>query len=438
MPLHKRLKHDSILHLPGDYSLTVGDVVNSSQGIKNREAHAKLKYLLPVLAKRYTFNDYTHLLVPAIVYCANKREAPPLWMLIPGPSSYGKTTAIEFILGLDHVMELGNITAAGLMSGAKKDSEEATGGILAKSMAEGGWSIFTFKDMTSVLSGDSKDIEKTLSALREIYDGSWARHLGTEGGRSFTYQGKCGLVGGLTYQAANKMHHRGAEMGERCLHCYVPPVTGTHASKAVGKRAIMNIFAKDLGVDVPSNEDIKDLYLDWMASYDSTASAIDMAEIDRLAEYAEIIAACRVYVPRDRNHQISGHAHAEATARCAGELSLFFSAARGLGLPTSLLWQMVKNIVSSTMPVDRVNLTRTMTRLLADKSEVSAKEIADYAAHHPEQGLFSWHATDNTKLIRDLEDLLATGVIRTVKKASATRYAWNEDRLQGQFFKKLM
>lgn len=445
MPIHRRLKLDTAHNSrSGDYSLMVGDVINAHpQGIANKSAGETLKKLLPRLAKRYAFKDYTHLLIPAIVYCANKRSnAPPLWMLVPGPSSLGKTTAINFILGLDHVHELGNITAAGFLSGAKKDSEQATGGILAQSMAEGGWSIFTFKDMTSILSGDSKDIEKTLSALREIYDGNWSRHLGTEGGRKFEYTGKCGIVGGLTLQAAEKMHHRGAEMGERCLHCYIPPVTNTRMSKTIGKQAIMNIFAKDLGRDIPDDEELKDLYVTWMGQFDQDAATLDIDEIDSLAEYAEVIASCRVHIPKDRNHKLTGIPHAEATARAAGELALMFAAARGLGIATPQIWQMVRNVTSSTMPVKRINLTRGLTSLLSEKSEVTLKEIAEHSYRNPDSGLFAWPIADGGQMLaQQIEDLMMIGIVKQVKKGGtgiAAKYTWDDGTIAGQYFKKLM
>jgi hypothetical protein len=39
------------------------------------------------------------------------------------------------------------------------------------------------KDFGSVLSMHPETKAETLAALREVYDGAWARHLGTDGGR---------------------------------------------------------------------------------------------------------------------------------------------------------------------------------------------------------------------------------------------------------------
>ena len=37
---------------------------------------------------------------------------------------------------------------------------------------------------------------EVLAALREVYDGAWTRHLGSDGGRTLAWQGKVGLVFG--------------------------------------------------------------------------------------------------------------------------------------------------------------------------------------------------------------------------------------------------
>jgi hypothetical protein len=36
-----------------------------------------------------------------------------------------------------------------------------------------------------------------LAALREIYDGAWTRHLGTDGGRKISWSGKLAFLGGV-------------------------------------------------------------------------------------------------------------------------------------------------------------------------------------------------------------------------------------------------
>jgi hypothetical protein len=44
-----------------------------------------------------------------------------------------------------------------------------------------------------------------LAALREVYDGSWDRHVGVDGGKTLHWDGKLGLVAGVT--TAVDSHH---------------------------------------------------------------------------------------------------------------------------------------------------------------------------------------------------------------------------------------
>ena len=41
-------------------------------------------------------------------------------------------------------------------------------------------------------------MSEMLDALREIYDGKWVRHLGTDGGKTLNWEGKLGLIFGCT------------------------------------------------------------------------------------------------------------------------------------------------------------------------------------------------------------------------------------------------
>jgi len=54
------------------------------------------------------------------------------------------------------------------------------------------------KDFTSVLAQNRDTRAEAMAALREVYDGRWDRPIGADGGRVLSWQGKCGLIGGVT------------------------------------------------------------------------------------------------------------------------------------------------------------------------------------------------------------------------------------------------
>jgi hypothetical protein len=52
--------------------------------------------------------------------------------------------------------------------------------------------------------------------LREVYDGSWARPVGTDGGKVLRWRGKVGLIAGCT-NAYDKHHSVISQLGDRFL-----------------------------------------------------------------------------------------------------------------------------------------------------------------------------------------------------------------------------
>ena len=63
---------------------------------------------------------------------------------------------------------------------------------------------------------------QVLAALREVYDGRWDREVGTEGGQTLTWKGKCGFLAGCT-TAIDKAHSVMNDMGPRSLFVRLPP-----------------------------------------------------------------------------------------------------------------------------------------------------------------------------------------------------------------------
>ena len=62
-----------------------------------------------------------------------------------------------------------------------------------------------------------------LAALREVYDGTWTRHVGTDGGRTLSWHGRVGLIGGCT-PTIDRHHAVMGAMGERLTLYRLPEV----------------------------------------------------------------------------------------------------------------------------------------------------------------------------------------------------------------------
>jgi hypothetical protein len=152
---------------------------------------------------------------------ANRRDGDPVWVLVVAPPGTGKTEAIQPLAGLDDVWPTATLTEAALLSGTpRREAKGAKGGLLKEI---GDFGIILCKDFGSVLSMNRDSRALVLAALREIYDGSWTRRVGTDGGRELSWSGKVGLVAGCTPVIDSHYAVLGA-MGDRMAFYRLPKV----------------------------------------------------------------------------------------------------------------------------------------------------------------------------------------------------------------------
>ena len=91
---------------------------------------------------------------------------------------------------------------------------------------------------TSVLAQNRDTRAAVLAALREVFDGSWTRHVGTDGGKTLHWSGKVGFVAGCT-PAVDMAHAVIGAMGERMALFRLPMCDpGQVAAEALGHIAI--------------------------------------------------------------------------------------------------------------------------------------------------------------------------------------------------------
>ena len=153
-------------------------------------------------------------------YAANRLAGDPVWVLLVGPSSGGKGEVINPFETLPYTHRAAQVSEASLLSGTGRDSrsDDATGGLLYQ---VGEFGILVMKDLTSVFTMNRDERGTALSALRHCYDGSWFRPLGAEGGRVLRWEGKLGIIGGVT-EAIDTEHAVMASLGPRFLLYRLP------------------------------------------------------------------------------------------------------------------------------------------------------------------------------------------------------------------------
>ena len=82
--------------------------------------------------------------------------------------------------------------------------------------------VLVFKDFTTVVSEHDSTRNRLFACLREIYDGRFTRLLGTKGGRTFEWEGKAGLIGGVT-EAIDTVNLGLPASGSSTTDCLISP-----------------------------------------------------------------------------------------------------------------------------------------------------------------------------------------------------------------------
>ena len=122
----------------------------------------------------------------------------PVWLLVIGGSGGLKTETVTAARLMPGATKTSTITSVGaLLSGTAQQqrAKDATGGLLRRIGNPG---LLLIKDVSSILSMNRDARALVLSALREVYDGSWVREVGTDGGRTISWAGRIVVIGAVT------------------------------------------------------------------------------------------------------------------------------------------------------------------------------------------------------------------------------------------------
>jgi hypothetical protein len=293
---------------------------------------------------------------------AQRLDRDPVWTLYVAPPGWGKTEALQAAAELPDVYPTATLTEPALLSGtAKRDRDKgATGGLLP-TIGESG--IILCKDFGSVLSMHRESRGQVLAALREVYDGSWTRHVGVDGGKTLSWSGKVGFLGGCT-PTIDRAHAVMATMGERFLLYRLPEIepgrqatlalahTGREAEmRAELGHAVAGVFATELG----------------------EPRRLDDAERERLIALATFAVKARSPVERDgHTREIELVPESEAPARLAKVVEALLAGLDSLGVERWVAWRVAAKAALDCVP----RLRRQAVEFLAVHGESGTKDVA--------------------------------------------------------------
>jgi hypothetical protein len=168
------------------------------------------------------FRKHLHVPDPIVLYVvlatviANRiTEGDPVWIVIVGGSSRGKTEILIALSGYEGIRIVGSLTAPALLSGTsrKERAANAKGGILREIGARG---VLVVKDLGAILAMQRDSRVEVLQGLRETFDGRYTRDVGIDGGTTLVWEGHAGLIGAAT-SALDRAHAVLSALGERWL-----------------------------------------------------------------------------------------------------------------------------------------------------------------------------------------------------------------------------
>jgi hypothetical protein len=330
--------------------------------------------------------DETPVLATLGAVAANHLPGDPVWLLAVGPPGCGKSEIVSSTCALQAVHPAATLTEPALLSGTPK-KEHGTGakGGLLRQIGEFG--IIACKDFGSVLSMHRDARSALLAALREIYDGSWTRHVGTDGGRTLHWTGKVGVIAGCT-ETIDRHHAVMGAMGERFVLLRMPDTDpAEQARRALSHAGRENEMRAELAAAVNH----------LLSSGLHEPQELSLPDREYLVSLATLVVRCRSAVERDGySREIELVPTAEAPTRLIVVLSRLLAGLDAIGLDRRASWPVVRKVALDSIPELR---RRILTALNEGGESLTTSQLGE-AIRHP---------TNTTR--RSAEDLAAHGLV---------------------------
>lgn len=334
---------------------------------------------------------------------ANLIPGDPLWLLFVGSPSSGKTEVVNPFADLGYVHPVATLTEAALLSGTpkKEQANGAKGGLLRQL---GDFGVILVKDFSGVLSMNRDARAQVLSALREVYDGSWTRLVGSEGGRQLHWNGKAGLVGAVT-PSIDRHHAVMGALGERFV-LYRVHVVDPHAqaTRRLANRGRERQMRAELARAV-------DTVL-AQVNADAPPRVLDAAEVTQLVDLAAYAVQARTAVERDGySGDVLVMPSLEAPGRLVGALGALLSGAEAVGADIATAWRIVTKAAWDCVP----ELRRVLLHRLHDHPDARLSELVA-ATGIPRK-----------TAERAVDDLVLLGLVERHKEGDHDTAAWRYD-----------
>jgi hypothetical protein len=304
---------------------------------------ATIAQVLEVFDRWLILRDKTPIYAVLGAVAANLLPGDPVWLGVVGPPSSAKTEILNSISMLPKVVQVATLTPAGLLSGTpKKQAAKGTQGGLLRQIGDFG--ILALKDFGSILSMHQESKAEVLAALREIYDGAWIRHVGSDGGRTLAWRGKLGLIFACT--GVIDLHYSviGA-MGDRSLLSRLAP-----QARGQFKRGLQHIGPAAAQMRNELSTAVAQLF----AGRRTEPRPLSDDEIARIEDTIMLVVRLRGAVARDsRTRDLEAVFGAEGTARIGLALERLLAGLDTLGVERRTAFEVIEAVALDSVPPNR-------------------------------------------------------------------------------------
>jgi hypothetical protein len=278
------------------------------------------------------------------VAAVEKLDGDPVWLLIVSGSGAAKTETIVPLGKCTGAIIVSTISSEGafLSATGKHDrSADATGGLL-REMGDRG--ILIFKDFTSILAMSRDRRDDVLKALREIYDGYWRRQVGTDGGRSFEWEGRIVLVGAVT-SAYDRAREVISKLGDRFVLLRVNS-NDVAARRDAAKSAVLGV-----GTEEKMRGNLTRLVTGLVENINTgDAFKPNASETEAIIDAADLVTRARTAVDRAPNGEVEEAHMLEMPTRFPKELVQLFRGATAIKLDRASAMRLVIRAARDSMP----------------------------------------------------------------------------------------
>lgn len=317
--------------------------------------------------------------VLAVMACAVSvvdENGEPLWLLLIGPSSGGKTEPIKMMSGLADKQE-SYITLAGLLAqrmGRKGLLRPKTG--LLADIGDDCNALCTISDLSSLLGGGSKlsGAQQTgvFDALRDIYDGQYKRSMNEVNPE---WNGRLTFIAACT-PAIDQMHSFVNTLGPRWVNFRLEQRDGDQRDQV----ADMVITRKNLSENRAEVANQITQLVEAARGRLGDVIAND-AMIDLVKECADLGTYGRATVPRDYQGRIDGEPHWEEPGRLTLQLMKLARGLIALNVDDAVVRRIVRRAALSCLPTERLNVLRQLVPLTTEEW-LSTNTVAQRAKQH--------------------------------------------------------